>query len=132
MQKINPYQQDRIYACILQIIWQCKKNFHKTIQGISKSLFFMFNYIWESSVDCFLWKQSDIFWKCINLTPLDCILVHFTVSFYHFFFFLKIFGFNLISLFVRYFGSILDLNNLYSHVIHPVNLRPHVCSFVQE
>ena len=39
MQKINPYRQDRIYACILQIIWQYKKNFQKTIQGISKSLF---------------------------------------------------------------------------------------------
>ena len=51
MQKIYPFQQGRIYACIFQIIWQCKKNFHKTIRGISKSPFFLFNYILESSVD---------------------------------------------------------------------------------
>ena len=51
MQKIYPFRQGRIYACIFQIIWQCKKNFHKTIQGISKSPFFLFNYILESSVD---------------------------------------------------------------------------------
>ena len=34
-----------------QIIWPYKKDFHKTIQGISKSLFFLFNYILESSLD---------------------------------------------------------------------------------
>ena len=36
-----------------------------------KSLFFLFNYILESSVDWFLQKQSEIFCNCINLTPLD-------------------------------------------------------------
>ena len=45
MLKICAYWQDRIYACIFQIIWQYKRNFHKTIQGISKSLLFLFNFI---------------------------------------------------------------------------------------
>ena len=45
--------------------------FSQTIQGISKPLFLLFNYILESSVDWFLQKQSEIFWKCINFTPLD-------------------------------------------------------------
>ena len=51
MQKIYPYWQGRIYAHIFQIIWQYKKNFHKTVLGIDESLFFLFNYIVESSVD---------------------------------------------------------------------------------
>ena len=72
MQKIYPYWQGRIYACIFQFIWQCKKNFYKTIWGI-KSLLFLYNYILESFVDWFLWKQSEIFWKYINFTPLDYI-----------------------------------------------------------
>ena len=33
------------------ITWQCKKNFHKSTLGISKKLFFLFNYIVESSVN---------------------------------------------------------------------------------
>ena len=51
MQKIYPYQHGIIYTYILQIIWEYKKNFHKTIQEISNSQFFLFNYILESSVD---------------------------------------------------------------------------------
>ena len=51
MQKIYPFWQGRIYTCIFQIIWKYKKKFCKTIWGISKSLFFLFDYIIESSVD---------------------------------------------------------------------------------
>ena len=51
MQKIYPFWQGRIYTCIFQIIWKYKKKFCKTIWGISKSLFFLFEYIIESSVD---------------------------------------------------------------------------------
>ena len=68
MQKIYPYRQGIIYAWIFQIIWQYKKNFHKTIEEIIKSLFSLSNYILESSVDWFLRKQSEIFWKCVNFT----------------------------------------------------------------
>ena len=49
-----------IYAHIFQIIWEYKKNFQKTICGISKSLFFLFDYILKSSIN-FLPKQSEIF-----------------------------------------------------------------------
>ena len=42
------YKLDRHKA---SFIWQYKENFHKTITGISKSLFFLFHYILESSVD---------------------------------------------------------------------------------
>ena len=31
---------------IAQIIWKYKNNFRKTFSGISKSLTFLFNYIW--------------------------------------------------------------------------------------
>ena len=54
------------------------KNFHKTFLGISKSLFFLFNHIVESSVHWFLQKQSEIFWKCVNFTQLD-----YSSSFHH-------------------------------------------------
>ena len=74
MQKIYPQQQGRIYPSIFPIIWHYKKNFHKTIWGISKSLLFLLNNILESSMYWFLWKQSGIFWKSINFTPLDCIV----------------------------------------------------------
>ena len=73
MQKIYPYWQGRIYMHIFQITWQCKQNFHKSNLGISKKLFFLFNYIVESSVNWFLRKQSKILWKCINFTPIDYI-----------------------------------------------------------
>ena len=73
MRKFYPHWQGRIYAHIFQIIWQYKKNFHKTILGISKSLFFLFKYIVESSVDWILRKQSEIFRKCINFTSINYI-----------------------------------------------------------
>lgn len=37
IQKIFPYWQGKICAYIFQIIWKCKRNFHKTFLGISKS-----------------------------------------------------------------------------------------------
>ena len=33
---------------------------------VSKSLLFLFNYILESSMDCFLRKQWEIFWKSVK------------------------------------------------------------------
>ena len=71
VRKIYPYLQGSIRTHILQIIWQYKKNFHKTILEVSKSLFFSFSYTLESSVDWFLQKQSEIFWKCVNFTSID-------------------------------------------------------------
>ena len=69
MRKNYPYRQARIYACIFQIIWQYKKNFHKTIQRISKSLSFLFNHILESSVDCLFTKAIINFLKVSNFYP---------------------------------------------------------------
>ena len=80
MRKIYLYWQGRIYAHIFQIIWQCKKNFHKSTLGISKWLFFLFKYIVESSVDWFLRKQSEILWKCLNFTPIDYKFIKFLGS----------------------------------------------------
>ena len=76
MRKIWPYQLGRIYAYIFQIIWKYKKNFQKTIWGISKLQFFLFNYILKSSVDQFLPKKSEISEAAQILHHLTILLLH--------------------------------------------------------